>query len=407
MISLERLLYCRCNHLQLALGLVNGFVEAMPIIADKMPAIIEKLCDVIVANAPLLLDASIQLVGALVTGIIKNAPAMLKAAAALVKSLVKGLFDLIKAYNAKLKEIGEKLFAPISEAVSIVLNKIQEFIAEIMTALEPLVTWIDSNIIQPIVQFFTACWKIIYELAAGSVKAVKAVWGKVSSWFESTVIAPVKGFFSGMWDKLKAGAANAWDGIKSVFSSVSNWFRDTFSEAWQKVKDVFSTGGKIFDGIKDGIVNAFKVVVNGIIRGINKVVSIPFSAINGILDSIAGVEIAGIRPFEGLVHRLPIPQIPELKHGGVLKKGQLGLLEGDGAEAVVPLENNKAWISATASELKRQLAAESSAGKVGSVGANAATYNFYQTNNSPKALSRLEIYRQSKNLLGLKEVASI
>lgn len=30
---------------------------------------------------------------------------------------------------------------------------------------------------------------------------------------------------------------------------------------------------------------------------------------------------------------------------------------------------------------------------------NTATYNFYQTNNSPKALSRIEIYRQSKNAL--------
>jgi len=34
------------------------------------------------------------------------------------------------------------------------------------------------------------------------------------------------------------------------------------------------------------------------------------------------------------------------------------------------------------------------------VGTGGAVYNFYQTNNSPKALSRLEIYRQSKNLLG-------
>lgn len=33
---------------------------------------------------------------------------------------------------------------------------------------------------------------------------------------------------------------------------------------------------------------------------------------------------------------------------------------------------------------------------------NNTTYNFYQTNNSPKALSRLEIYRQSRNLLNFK-----
>ena len=33
------------------------------------------------------------------------------------------------------------------------------------------------------------------------------------------------------------------------------------------------------------------------------------------------------------------------------------------------------------------------------------TYNFYQTNNSPKALSRLDIYRQSKN--ALRHAASV
>lgn len=37
--------------------------------------------------------------------------------------------------------------------------------------------------------------------------------------------------------------------------------------------------------------------------------------------------------------------------GGVLEKGQLGFLEGDGAEAVVPLENNEKWISAVAKDM--------------------------------------------------------
>ena len=38
-------------------------------------------------------------------------------------------------------------------------------------------------------------------------------------------------------------------------------------------------------------------------------------------------------------------------------------------------------------------------GTGGAVQSKQVTYNFYQTNNSPKALSRLEIYRQSRNLL--------
>ena len=58
-----------------------------------------------------------------------------------------------------------------------------------------------------------------------------------------------------MWDKIKSGASAAWDGITSVFGVVVDWFREKFSAAWQAVKDVFSTGGKIFDGIKDGIVS--------------------------------------------------------------------------------------------------------------------------------------------------------
>ena len=43
--------------------------------------------------------------------------------------------------------------------------------------------------------------------------------------------------------------------------------------------------------------------------------------------------------------------LPRLARGGVLEKGQVGLLEGSGAEAVVPLERNKAWISRVAQDL--------------------------------------------------------
>ena len=46
-----------------------------------------------------------------------------------------------------------------------------------------------------------------------------------------------------------------------------------------------------------------------------------------------------------------MPQIPLLAKGGVLRKGQIGLLEGNGAEAVVPLENNTKWIKKVAEEL--------------------------------------------------------
>ena len=36
----------------------------------------------------------------------------------------------------------------------------------------------------------------------------------------------------------------------------------------------------------------------------------------------------------------------------MLEKGQVGLLEGNGAEAVVPLDQNKKWISAVAEDME-------------------------------------------------------
>lgn len=259
--------------------------------------------------------------------------------------------------------------------------------------------WFNTTVIQPIKNFFSNMWNAIKTAASTAWEGIKGVWNVVSGWFNTTIIQPVTKFFTGMWDGLKNGASKAWEGIKSVFSHVSDWFKNVFSKAWQAVKNVFSTGGKIFDGIKEGIVDAFKAVVNAIIRGINKVVAIPFNAINKIIQKLKDFNIFGGHPFGGL-SLINVPQIPELASGGVLAKGQLGLLEGNGAEAVVPLDQNKKWIKATARDLKQSLTQEGlikngGAGAIG--GGSVVNYNFTQNNTSPKALSRLDIYRQTKN----------
>lgn len=263
-------------------------------------------------------------------------------------------------------------------------------------------TWFKESLIEPVVKFFTDLWNAVSYKASEAWKTIKTAWSVTTKWFNETIIQPVSKFFSNMWKNLKNGAKEAWSGIKSVFEPVVKWFEDKFKKAWQKVKDVFSTGGKIFDGIKEGITSAFKSVVNAIIRGINKVISIPFNAINKALDTIRDVKILDFQPFAGLISRFDVPQIPELAKGGVLRKGQIGLLEGNGAEAVVPLEKNTRWLDEIASRLYNKM--EKNPAALTSSKSSNVVNNFYQTNNSPKALTRLEIYRQSKNLLRMKGV---
>lgn len=257
----------------------------------------------------------------------------------------------------------------VVSAALAVLNTVLAIQSAIMAA-NP-VTWIVLAIVAAIaalIAIIVVCIKHWDKIKAAGKAAwdwIKNAWASASSWFKEKIIEPISNFFSGMWTKLKNGAKNAWEGIKSVFSSVGSWFKNIFTDAWTKVKNVFAAGGKIFDGIKDGIVTAFKKVVNAIIRGINKVVAVPFNGLNKVLDKISGAEIAGIKPFGSITWRATVPEIPELAQGGVLRKGQVGLLEGDGAEAVVPLERNLGWIKRLAGELSRTLGFDVGAVKSG------------------------------------------
>jgi hypothetical protein len=195
-------------------------------------------------------------------------------------------------------------------------------------------------------------WDEIKEAAGKAVDFIKGAWEKVATWFDETIVQPIKNAFTGMWDNLKNGAKNAWTGIKNAFGSVATWFKDKFSQAWNNVKNIFSTGGKIFTGLKEGIANVFKSVVNGIIGGINKAIAVPFNAINKMLNSIRNAEFLGIAPFKGMWKQNPlsVPEIPKLARGGIVDSATIAMIGEQGKEAIVPLENTE-WIDKLASKI--------------------------------------------------------
>jgi TP901 family phage tail tape measure protein len=323
----------------------------------------------------------------------------------IITQLAKGCWEAIKIiwtvvsswYNSHVIQPVRQFFEKMWNAIKGFASTAWNGIKSIWSAVS---NWFKSNVIDPIKNFFETLWTNIKDAASNAWEGIKGVWNSVANWFNSNVVSPVTGFFSGMWDNVKNSASQAWDGIKSVFSHVSDWFHDTFYNAWSRVMDVFSAGGQVFSGIKEGISNAFKTIVNALIRGINNVIAVPFNAINNMLDKIRNVTILKMQPFSGLISRFNVPTIPELASGGVLARGQVGLLEGNGAEAVIPLENNKKWLAATAKALKVALTNEGllAGGVLQSPVVN-NTYTFTQNNTSPKALDALSIYRSTNSLL--------
>lgn len=361
-----------------------------------------------------------------------------------VGDFFSGLWENIKAVYATVAEWFSEKFTAVKDAIITVITPILDFFsgvwAKIKEFFTPAVEWFKElfssvwqtikDIWDNITGFLEGCWELIKvvftpvaewfkEKFSSAWNGIKDIFSAVKGWFTDrwdeikAVFSPVADYFSekftGGWNKTKEAFSKAgsffsdlWEEIKKPFSTVATWFRDTFSEAWQNVKDVFSTGGRIFEGIKEGISGVFTTVVNDIIRGINNVIEVPFDAINSALRKIRDVSIAGVEPFADKIHEIDVPHIPELARGGVLRKGKWGFLEGDGDEAVVPLEKNTRWIDEVASRIIGAMPG-GIPGTPGNV-FSTTNYNFYQTNNSPKALSRLEIYRQSKNLLNAKGV---
>lgn len=227
----------------------------------------------------------------------------------------------------------------IKEKASEIWDNIKTTISQtwerIKDAWSGAVTWFDTTVLTPIKTFFSSSWDKIKGFAVNAVDGVKNTWSSIKSWFSTNVTEPIANFFIGMWDKVKSSAKSSWEWITNLFSK----------------------GGKVFNGITEGIVSTFKSIVNALISGINKIIATPFNTINGLLNKIRSIEVLGIQPFSGMwsVNPLPVPKIPMLARGGVVDSATLAVIGEAGKEAVVPLENNTGWMSKMASMLAERI----------------------------------------------------
>lgn len=411
------------------IDLLNGLLEAIPqILPVLIPAIgdlIVSLCTALVENAPLILDGAIEalnaiiealpiiadalapeiinLVGSIARMLGENIPVLFKAAKNLFMVIVTQVIpDLLVALSDVgadfIEVIVEAFVKPAVQNMKDGWEKIKEIFSVVGEWFKGIFTTAYTNIknaFSAIGSWFTARWNDI-----------KTAFANVGTWFKdkfTTAYTNVKNAFSsiGTW------FSDRWTDIKDVFTNIPTWFKNKFNDAWTKIKNVFTGVGDFFGGIwdtikekftdigqkvGDAIGEAFKTAINFVLETAETVLNAPINAINNLLDVIN--EIPGISLSE-----LPTFDLPRLERGGVLKRGQVGLLEGNGSEAVVPLDQNKKWINKTARDMKQALKNE---GVINNSNSNITNnYNITQNNTSPKALSRLEIYRQTKNVINL------
>lgn len=323
-----------------------------------------------------------------------NSDELLSGAAEFIGTIIAALFQAIVGAALRLGELASNLWTSIKDYFNKYVDwegtpgEIIDGLWEgIKDAFSGVGKWIKENLWEPFKEGFTDC----IDWDSPAMELVTGMWDGIKKWFadvgkkiKENIWEPFKKAFKdafgihspsvkmkefggdiidGLWNgitagiaKIKLAATTIWSTIKGVFSSVGDWFKNKFSDAWEKVKGVFSKGGEAFEGIKEGISETFKNIVNGLIGGINKVISVPFNAINSMLNKIRDIKVLGATPFSGMwsYNPLKVPQIPKLALGGIVNRpgrGVPAIIGEAGAEAVLPLENNTEWMDVLADKI--------------------------------------------------------
>lgn len=243
-----------------------------------------------------------------------------------VGSGIKSLVTIIKSWN-----VVTKLMTVAQGALNAVMN--MNPISLIVIAIVALIAII------------VVLWNKCEWFREGVMTVINAIWGAIQSVgsFIMGVFQNVFNFVSGIFTNLWNVIQTVVNTIVSIFSTAWNTIKNVATTVWNGILGLFSAGGKIFTGVVEGIAGVFKTIVNALIRGINKIISIPFNTINGILNFIRNIDVLGVSPFKGLWKQnpLPVPQIPTLNVGTnyIAREGLAYLHEG---EAVVPKKYNPA-----------------------------------------------------------------
>lgn len=300
---------------------------------------------------------------------------------AIIKKIIQTVVGMIPVITSILQVVGSVVSGVIS-FINMVVTYIGTAIATILGFIMPIVqvvATIVANIWSVILTVAQNIWSKISEV-------VTAIVGFVNNLFKtvSDVVGKVWSKIQDVMNKVRDKVQGVIDNINKYFNDVKSTVSDVFNGIWSKVQGVMDKVGNKISNVLQGIQNAWgglKGFVSGVFGGIEGAVGSLVSSVKGMVNGVIG----GINGAISIINKIPgvhIGRIPRLERGGVLKRGQIGLLEGNGAEAVVPLEKNKAWIRAVAKDMAQIMPTVTTNN-------NGQTINFYNKAQSPDEIARM------------------
>jgi TP901 family phage tail tape measure protein len=230
----------------------------------------------------------------------------------------------------------EFVFALWQRLVPVIKAVVDQVISVLKLLMSFVKAWI--NVLRPIIEAFLSALSTAFSIAFNAIRSVvEFVLNSIRSTIEF-VLGVIRGIFQVFTGLLTGDFGKAWDGIKGIASAAMTFLKDTIRIGLDFVRNLFTgtfdaivdflrgVPGKISavaSGMFNGIKEAFRGVINFIIRGWN---SLNFR--------VPGFKVGPIG-YDGFT--LGLPKIPELANGAIITQPTLAVVGEAGPEVVLPL----------------------------------------------------------------------
>jgi phage-related protein len=213
---------------------------------------------------------------------------------------------------------------------------------------------------------FRIGWDTFWSNVAGGLKTlfvdpVVALFGMIGDLFTAGVNNflnfrnDVQNGMDELCNNIEEGASNLLTGLKTILSNIWNTIRTIIENIKTGIGNGVTFITQKLTNIKTSITNIFNSIKNTISSVIESIKKIVKSGINVIIDSLNKIKFDipdWVPNFGGKSFGFDIPR---LATGGIVDSSTLVNIGENGAEAVLPLEKNTAWMDQLASILAAKL----------------------------------------------------
>ena len=418
--------------IDMASEILSGLSKQLPKIASKAADVVPQIITAILAKMNDLIDAGITLVQGLVSALPEIVDSLVAATPQIIQALIDGLLSgyqaltdgaisLLMAIVSAVPQIIDSLVAALPQITVAIIDALPQIITTIIEVLiENIPLLLDCavelfmTLVQAIPQIILELRKSVPQIIASIMMSLAKLGPKLAT-FGGEILAKVIAWFGDMVAKAAEYGLKFVNGLAEKIESIPGKLKDIFDKGIQKVVEfggnlkekAKDAGRKFVDTIKDaikGLPDDIKDIGGHFIEGFWDGITDKFGWLTDKLEGFADGVMDKLKNFFGI-------HSPSRRARDEIGKFlDLGVADGVDLYKHKVYESLRRIVDEAKSvtdegfnfdDVKKHMPRPKSGGggEGGSTTNNTTTYNFVQNNSSPKPLNRLEIYRQTKNLI--------